>query len=891
MEFELNGEACSVPITNGETALDVIRGRLRLTGAKSVCGQGVCGACTILIDGKPTVSCLYPADRLLNKKVETVEAFNRSNLHPIQKAFMALDGLQCGYCTPGFIVESIAFFKHWRSQHGISRPPKAKIAEALAGHLCRCGAYPGIYEAVATACAGDFDQDEVVHAARVDALEKVTGDAQYTADLHIEQQLYGVFVRSPHAHARIVSIDMDAALEFPGVISIINLLEGEDTVRYVGQEILALAVTDKYTGEQALKFIGIEYELLPAQTSLNGALENPDILVYPDKKSRKNVPNAGEGRASQGKWKGNEQFPKMDLFSKRRRAANRRVKTAIKKQDPLLVNDTWTTAFQVHTALEPHTCLAKWEKKDEVTVFLSTQACDSMSREIASHFDLKPEQVQVICKYVGGGFGAKTGMTMEAIAAVRLSRASGSAVKVTLTRMEEMEVGGCRPATKIELGLLANKEGKMKALKAKVHTNSGVAVSAFSAGLMRLIYPNAPKSLLDIDVVNNLPPGKPFRAPSAPQTCWALEQAVDAIAHQLNQDPISLRLQWDQHKLRQQLLKTAQETELWNSRKETGSQVGRFRTGVGVASGNWFNFYHPKTQIRITLSAKGISAICATQDIGSGTTTVIAKVIGEVFEVDPQSVIVYIGTSKAVKGPMAAGSRSVNSLYTPTLEAAKSVKADFMKAIKEQLGIAQFKIMGNGIAYGDEVMDWRAIFRKIPPIMKTMTRGTDQSFDWLAKIPVGADDAAFGRGFSAAVYISAVTVDTWLGKVTVDRVWGGIAAGKIIVPTLAKNQCHGGVIQGIGYALYEERLHDPETGRIVTVGLEDYRIPVIGDTPEIELFFLESGFEKVKGQAVGIGEISTIPVAASIGNAVFNATGWQPRSLPIRPDKIVEQVQ
>ena len=147
-----------------------------------------------------------------------------------------------------------------------------------------------------------------------------------------------------------------------------------------------------------------------------------------------------------------------------------------------------------------------------------------------------------------------------------------------------------------------------------------------------------------------------------------------------------------------------------------------------------------------------------------------------------------------------------------------------------------------------------------------------------------------GADLPGAVYISEVEVDTLLGKTRVLNVWGGLAAGKIIVPELAVSQCEGAVIQGIGYALYEEKQFDPNSGHILTTGLEDYRIPGMGDTPEIEIFFLQKGFDKVKGKLAGISEIATIPVAASIGNAVFNATGWQPKQLPIRPDRIVTNI-
>jgi xanthine dehydrogenase YagR molybdenum-binding subunit len=157
-------------------------------------------------------------------------------------------------------------------------------------------------------------------------------------------------------------------------------------------------------------------------------------------------------------------------------------------------------------------------------------------------------------------------------------------------------------------------------------------------------------------------------------------------------------------------------------------------------------------------------------------------------------------------------------------------------------------------------------------------------------LALGADGLQTGRGFTGAVHLTEVEVDTRLGKVKPLRVWGGFAVGKIISPVLARSQCYGGVIQGLGYALYEQRHIDAKTGYLLSVNLEDYRIPGIGDVPEIELFFLEEGFEHAQGQGVGLSELSTLSVAASVGNAVFHATGWRPYHLPVLPERLIEGI-
>jgi xanthine dehydrogenase YagR molybdenum-binding subunit len=181
---EINGKGYGFEVRADEPAVEVIRDRAGLTGTKLVCGAGVCGACTVLLDGVPVVSCLLPAHALEGRSVRTVEG-SGEELHPVQRAFMAHDALQCGFCTPGFVMEAMAFHDVWRRERGAAEPPREEVARALSGHLCRCGAYPGIYAAVRAACRGEFDEAEGV-AHRREAREKVTGRAEYTVDVRYE---------------------------------------------------------------------------------------------------------------------------------------------------------------------------------------------------------------------------------------------------------------------------------------------------------------------------------------------------------------------------------------------------------------------------------------------------------------------------------------------------------------------------------------------------------------------------------------------------------------------------------------------------------------------------------------------------------------------------------
>src|SRR5437868_8482977 len=242
--MRINGRVEPLPDDPESLLIDVVRDALNLTGTKLVCGAGVCGACTVLVDGEPVVSCLMPARSVAGKSVTTIEGIGSATLHPVQKAFMAHDALQCGFCTPGFIVEAAAFCDRWRAAKGTATPSREEIGAALSGHLCRCGAYEGIFNAVAAACAGQFDGRDI-QPPRVEAGAKVTGSAKYTVDIKHDGQIEGVILRSNMAHAKITKVDLAPALAISGVAAAVSLLGEDDVVRFVGAPIAAVAAKDR----------------------------------------------------------------------------------------------------------------------------------------------------------------------------------------------------------------------------------------------------------------------------------------------------------------------------------------------------------------------------------------------------------------------------------------------------------------------------------------------------------------------------------------------------------------------------------------------------------------------------------------------------------------------
>jgi xanthine dehydrogenase YagR molybdenum-binding subunit len=312
----------------------------------------------VLVDGVPVVSCLMPARAAADRSVTTVEGIGARGLHPVQKAFMAHDALQCGFCTPGFIVEAAAFHDRWRNAEGTATPSREQIGAALSGHLCRCGAYEGIFRAVADACAGRFDGDEFV-SPRIEAREKVTGLAKYTVDIRHDGQLEGIILRSHFAHARIADLDLAPARAISGVSAAISLLGDDGVVRYVGDPIAAVAATDRKTAIAAIAAIRIVSEALPSVIGLDAARQGDAPVVF-EKSGRKKAGNVSEGAGSPAPWKGNVRGPSA-AFSHKAKKARNWLDAARKAQNPLLVEGTFRTGTQQHACLEPHATVARFD--------------------------------------------------------------------------------------------------------------------------------------------------------------------------------------------------------------------------------------------------------------------------------------------------------------------------------------------------------------------------------------------------------------------------------------------------------------------------------------------------------------------------------------------------
>lgn len=297
------------------------------------------------------------------------------------------------------------------------------------------------------------------------------------------------------------------------------------------------------------------------------------------------------------------------------------------------------------------------------------------------------------------------------------------------------------------------------------------------------------------------------------------------------------------------------------------------------------HLYMPSAVVEVEASPAGFVVRNAVQDMGQGSRTVLAEAVANVFGIVRNSVKVEIGFSNYPIGPTSGGSRTTATIYPAAHEAAEKLRDGILKAVSRKLGLSDAKAAPGGIAHSGGKMPWEEAIKNIELLQERVTRGHNDGFNPMGLMPLDQGmEVGQNRGYG--VYIIAVDVQE-TGRVRVEEVRGAMRVGKVHVPQIAVNQCQGGVVQGIGHVLYEDRALCNVSGRVLSRGLEDYRIPGIGDIPPIQIDFIEDGFEMVKQKGIGLAELCTVPVAGAVGNAIFNATGYRPLTAPVTPERIL----
>ncbi|MCJ7580972.1 MAG: molybdopterin-dependent oxidoreductase, partial [Candidatus Aminicenantes bacterium] len=534
-------------VKDGETLLEVLREKLRLTGTKKGCNMGVCGACTILLDGEPKNSCLLLASACQGHQITTIEGISvNGKLHPLQRAFINHGAVQCGYCSPGMILSAYALIQKNPD------PSDEDIKDALAGNLCRCTGYIKILEAVKNwkkyektedppQQSYDLNKYDTVGKSlpRVDAADKVSGRAKYAADFSFENMLYGKILTSPIAHGRIKSIDTHLAEALAGVKWVLTGKDvpditygvnpprydehtlAKDKVRHVGDEVAAVIAVDEETAQKALDLIKVEYEELPVVLNPKEAIRDGAPLVHERYKNNINA-------------RVDHHFGNVEIgFS----------------EADYVREEEFTGNHIYQSPIEPHASIAYWDNDGSTLVlYSSTQVPHYLHYMMARVLDMPLGKIRIIRPPVGGGFGGKLDVTTQDIVTALASQKLGRPVKMVYNRKEMFLHGRGRHKQHMTFKIGVKKDGTITAVDSKIYLDGGAyssygVITAYYAGAMiPTLYKLPNYRYRGYRVMTNKPACGAMRGHGAPQPRFAFESLLSMIADDLGLDPLDLRL-------------------------------------------------------------------------------------------------------------------------------------------------------------------------------------------------------------------------------------------------------------------------------------------------------------------------------------------------------------
>ena len=669
---------------------------------------------------------------------------------------------------------------------------------------------------------------------RIDAGPKVTGAARYSSDIQANGWLYGMILRSKWPMAKISAVNLDKARQVPGIKAAVAINDGPFTVRFYGQEIAAVAGTSKQACLDALRVIEVT-----AQPRMEFVV-NEDDAIKPDS------PQVWEGTPNVAKGRSNEQGDVDSAFP----------------ECAQVIEGFYTTPVQIHNPMETHGNTVSWTDEG-LTAWASTQGISSVQDGFAGALQLDQSKVRVITDFMGGGFGAKFGAGAEGILAAKLSREAKAPVRLMLTRFDQNLAVGNRPSSFQKIKIGATADGTLHAFEMENYGTAGIGAGGDSGGggggadipspyLYKV--PNFRVNQSHVSV--NAGSARAFRAPSNPPASFGMEAAMDDLAVKMGMDPLEFRLKNDPNEIRQKEFKLGADKFGWKQKyQRPGNSPGVVKTGIGCAAAAWpAGGGSRNTQGEAQINPDGsIEVRLGVQDIGTGTKTVIAVVAAEILGLAPDQITVKVGDTNFPPGPGSGGSTTCASV-SPTVY---DICSNALQQLQTQTGVAD--------ARGD---NWFAACKKLG-VTPLVVHGKWQ------------------RGLSGrpayGVQFAEVDVDTDTGLVTVKKVVAVHDCGLIIDTLTLESQINGGIIIGMGYALYEGRVMDDLSGVVLNPNFETYKLPGIADVPDIEIVLLNMPERGV----IGIGEPATVPTAAAIGNAVANAIGVRVPSLPITPSKVL----
>jgi xanthine dehydrogenase YagR molybdenum-binding subunit len=544
----------------------------------------------------------------------------------------------------------------------------------------------------------------------------------------------------------------------------------------------------------------------------------------------------------------------------------------------VVVEGRYVTQVQTHSALETHGVVADW-KPELLTVWASTQGVSSVREELAGFFKIPMTQIRILTEFMGGGFGAKFGAGNHGVVAAALSKKAGAPVRLMLDRAEEHLSVGNRPSSDQMLRIGAKKDGTLSAVHLVSYGTAGCGTGAGCAGPASNLYKYASLHTEENDVFTNAGPGAAMRAPGHPPGAFALEQTIDELAVKLNLDPLELRERIDPHPVRKVERQVVRESALWKSRNpEANADRGPMKRGVGFAQSVWYRFVNMDSAAEVRVHRDGsVEVLSAVQDIGSGIKTVMAQIMAEQFGVPPEKISVKVGDTNYPVGPTSGGSMTTLSLTPAVRDAAWQASQKFLEEIAQAFGTTGDDLeLVEGQVRSKSAKMQPVSFKRAAAKMKT---------DQIAVQSKRVADYDRSKYLTyGGVDVAEVEVDAEIGRIHVKRVLSVHDCGRPMNPGHVISQINGGVLQGISYTLFENRLLDPDYGLMVNPNLEQYKITGSRETPEIDVRLVECYLGQSSTDASGIGEAAgVVSIGAAIGNAVYNALGVRVRQTPMTP--------
>jgi xanthine dehydrogenase molybdenum-binding subunit len=744
---------------------------------------------------------------------------------------------------------------------------------------------------------------------RPDGVDKVTGRALYGADYTLPGMLHGCVLRSPYAHARVKSINLAKALKHPGVKAIITAedfpevkgvmaqvgelivnthylslnIMAHDKVLYDGHAVAAVAATSRHIAQEALELIEVEYELLEPVMTAEEAMK-PDAPILLDELRTKRMadrmdPGNLEGPDRPSNVPGHIRFERGDLAA------------GFGSAD-FVVEREFTTAAVHQGYIEPQNALALWGSDGHVTIYCSTQGSFNVRGLTASMLCIPEGSIRVVPAEIGGGFGGKTTVYLEPVAAL-LSKKSGRPVKMVMTRAEVLRATGPTSGTKMKVKIGATRDGKITAAEIWLAYEAGAFPgSPFAPGGMCAMGPYVVENLLidTFDVVVNRPKVAAYRAPGAPASAFACETVIDELAEKCGIDPLEFRIRNGAREGTRQpagppfkKIGFVETVEAVRNSDHYRSKLEGPNRGRGVASGFWFNG-GAQSSATVNIHTDGtVSVLTGSVDIG-GTRATQAMIAAEVLGVAAEDVRAVVGdTDAAGHSDVTGGSRIAlatgMAVYEAAHDALTQLKARAAKLWEKKPGEVAFK---NGT--------FNAIGNGVPPLtlkqLALRLARTGGPVTGRATLNAGAIGAV---GNTFATVCVDVEVDPDTGKVRILRCSIAQDVGRALHPSYVEGQMQGAMAQGIGWALNEEYFYD-QKGILRNSGLLDYRMPTCLDLPMIETLIVEVANPNHPLGVRGVGEVGIVPPMAAVANAIYRAIGVRMTELPMSPPHLLKAI-